>query len=85
MMYCDNCSKTSDDFSDQSGFIKHKKSHAGKVECSHCGKLLKNKSVLVCHIKSLHGNKQFTCKECKKEFQDKNKLKEHFRIHEKKL
>ena len=43
MKYCDNCSKTSDDFSDQSGFIKHKKSHAGQVECSHCGKLLKNK------------------------------------------
>ena len=42
MKYCDNCSKTSDDFSDQSGFIKHKKSHAGQVECSHCGKLLKN-------------------------------------------
>ena len=38
MKYCDNCSKTSDDFSDQSGFIKHKKSHAGQVECSHCGK-----------------------------------------------
>ena len=50
MKYCDNCSKTSDDFSDQSGFIKHKKSHAGQVECSHCGKLLKNKRVLVRHI-----------------------------------
>ena len=83
MKYCEFCSKTSNDFSDQSGFLKHKKSHGDKVSCSHCGKLLKNKRVLEYHIKSLHGNKTFFCKHCKEEFQDKANLKEHLKSHKK--
>ena len=82
MKYCNSCSKTSDDFSDQQGFNRHLKSHQGELSCDQFEKVLKNRWVLMKHIKTVHNNKTFTCDHYNKIFQDKANLNKHLTIHE---
>ena len=82
MKYCDHCSKTSNDYSDIQGFRRHMKSHEGELSCDHCEKVLKNKRVLMKHIKTVHDNKTFTCGTCQKVFKEKANFKKHLGIHE---
>ncbi|XP_047987291.1 zinc finger protein 271-like [Leguminivora glycinivorella] len=50
-------------------------------QCEICGRILKNKSVLLKHIASHSGIKQFSCEHCPKRFTRAEHMVIHMRIH----
>merc|ERR1712032_1383626 len=38
------------------------------IECKHCKKVLRDEHTLKCHIKAVHGPKEFPCPQCSKSF-----------------
>ena len=51
------------------------------VECEHCGKRFRDKSILTKHIRTHTGERPFECEHCGKRFAEKGTLRDHIRTH----
>jgi len=61
----------------------HKKVPLVPIQCNQCEKLLRDEHTLKCHIKAVHGSRNYSCPydECKKSFSAIGILNAHLRTH----
>jgi len=52
-----------------------------QFSCNQCGKCLRDPHTLKCHIKTVHGEKKFSCQTCNKKFPHKGALNAHLKTH----
>lgn len=79
---CEHCPKK---FKLKETYRLHLKHHMSLIECSLCGKKLRNVN-LGHHMRHVHTTERnFSCSQCKMSFKTKECLKSHIRTHEKKF
>ena len=82
ILYCDKCTKCSQDFPTTSNFYRHVRSHGKKQEAGdQCSKVFVTKDHLTKHMNSVHTENNIKCQDCDKVFKTQTHLNNHNLVH----